>query len=36
MTNAVNAPLEMGVGGEGHAPADIPPGKRADTHFPGI
>ena len=35
MTNALIAPLEMRMDGEGHAPADIPRGKRAGTHFPG-
>jgi len=34
MTNALNAPLEMGVSDEGHVPSDIPLGKRAGTHFP--
>jgi len=23
----------MGVGGQGHAPAALPPGKRVGTHF---
>ena len=25
----------MGVGGQRHAPAALPPGKRPDTHFAG-